>query len=223
LADAQIVLASDVDNPLLGTNGAATVFGPQKGASSFDISFLELALERFVHRLAAAIGPLGTTAARSAGAGAAGGVGYAALAVLHATRQPGVDIVLEFTGLADLIAGADLVITGEGSLDEQSFAGKTPIGVARTATRAGIPVIAVCGRTTLDSDALGYVGIQKAYPLTAIAATVTDSISRAPELLEQIGRTIGHEHAPPGTRTATNGPFRSTRTAPSALHTSPNQ
>lgn len=202
LADTQIVLASDVDNPLLGPNGAATVFGPQKGATSFDISFLELALERYVHQLAAAIGPVAETAARGAGSGAAGGVGYAALAVLRAVRRPGVEIVLDFTRLVDWIVGADLVITGEGSLDEQSFAGKTPIGVARVAAHAGIPVIAVCGRTSLDNDALNYVGIQKAYSLTTLAASVPDAIARAPELLEQTGRIIGHDiahrlHPPP--------------------------
>jgi len=196
LAGTQLVLASDVDNPLLGPNGAAAVFGPQKGASRRDVSFLELSLARYVDRLQSAIGALALTAACHPGAGAAGGVGYAALAVLHATRRPGVEIVLEFTGLDALIAGSDLVITGEGSLDEQSFAGKTPIGVARAATRAGVPVIAVCGRTLLDADALRRVGIQKAYPLTDLALTVADSIKRAPELLEQVGRTIGLEHAP---------------------------
>ncbi|AYF99284.1 glycerate kinase [Protaetiibacter intestinalis] len=208
LGEAQIVLASDVDNPLLGPNGAATVFGPQKGASRFDISFLELALERYVNRLAAVIGPVAETAARGAGSGAAGGVGYAALVALHARRRPGVDIVLEFARLADLIVGADLVITGEGSLDEQSFAGKTPIGVARVAAHAGIPVIAVCGRTSLDNDALEYVGIQKAYSLTTLATTAADAITRAPELIEQTGRIIGQDiahrlHPPPQAQPAT--------------------
>ena len=79
-------------------------------------------------------------------------MGYAAIAALAATRRPGIDVVLEFTGLADRLAGADLVITGEGSLDEQSLLGKTPMGVARAAARAGVPVVAVCGRTTLTPE-----------------------------------------------------------------------
>jgi glycerate kinase len=194
LLDVEIVLASDVNNSLLGSNGAAAIFGPQKGASPFDIEFLELALKRFVDRLFAALGPVAISATRQAGSGAAGGVGYAALAVLGASQKAGVEIVLDFTGLLDVLPTADLVITGEGSLDEQSFSGKTPVGVARAATKAGVPVVAVCGRTTLDDEALHYVGLTKAYPLTALATDSADAIARAGELLEQVATTILADH-----------------------------
>lgn len=194
LTHARIVLASDVDNPLLGSRGAAAVFGPQKGASPSDIASLEHALQRYVDRLAVAIGPRAVRAAHQPGAGAAGGVGYSALAVLHASREPGFDIVAQFTGLRALLDDAGLVITGEGSLDEQSLAGKTPIGVARIATTAGVPVIAVCGRTTLDQQALRDHGIYEVHTLINLAPTPAESIRRAPKLLEQIGQTIGRRH-----------------------------
>jgi glycerate kinase len=164
LADAEIILASDVDNPLVGRRGAAVVFGPQKGASSADVAELDAGLRRLVTVLDAAGGlPVSaSTAAAAEGAGAAGGVGFAAIA-LGATRRPGIDVVLEFTGLADRLPGADAVVTGEGSLDEQSLMGKTPIGVARAAAAAGVPVYAVCGRTTLSAEQIadaGFAGVR---------------------------------------------------------------
>ncbi|KFF58928.1 glycerate kinase [Cryobacterium sp. MLB-32] len=194
LVDASILLASDVDNPLLGDNGAATVFAPQKGASQAHVVLLESALTRFVAVLTDAGGR--AQSATAPGAGAAGGVGYAALAVLGATRRPGIDIVLEFTGLEERLAGADLVITGEGSLDQQSLAGKTPVGVARAAARAGVPVIAVCGRTTLNADDVERAGFLRAYPLTDLERDPALSMSRAGPLLERLGERIGWQHAP---------------------------
>ncbi|MET4134702.1 glycerate kinase [Pseudarthrobacter sp. PvP090] len=195
LDDARFVLASDVDNPLLGAEGAAAVFGPQKGATPADVAALDAALAHFVDVLAAEIGPRALKAAAAPGAGAAGGVGYAAIAVLAATRRPGIDVVLEFTGLADRLAGADLVITGEGSLDEQSLLGKTPMGVARAAARAGVPVVAVCGRTTLTPDQQNDSGFRQVYPLTSLEAKVEICIAEAGPLLEQLGKQIGAELA----------------------------
>ncbi|ABK05067.1 Glycerate kinase [Arthrobacter sp. FB24] len=195
LDDTRFVLASDVDNPLLGAEGAAAIFGPQKGAGPEDVSILNAALAHFVDVLAAEIGPRALKAAEAPGAGAAGGVGYAAIAVLAATRRPGIDVVLEFTGLADRLAGADLVITGEGSLDEQSLLGKTPMGVARAAARAGVPVVAVCGRTTLTPEQQKDSGFRQVYPLTSLEAKVEICIAEAAPLLEQLGKHIGAELA----------------------------
>ena len=195
LKDARFVLASDVDNPLLGPNGAAAVFGPQKGASAADVDTLDSALEHYVDILAEELGPRALNAAAAPGAGAAGGVGYAAIAVLAASRRPGIDVVLEFTGLVQRLAGADLVITGEGSLDEQSLLGKTPMGVARAAARAGIPVIAVCGRTTLTAEQLNAAGFQGTYALTGIEPDEQTCINEAGRLLEQLGELIGRELA----------------------------
>ncbi|WP_457946700.1 glycerate kinase [Pseudarthrobacter sp. alpha12b] len=190
LVDTRFVLASDVDNPLLGAQGAAAVFGPQKGAASQDVGMLDAALARFVEVLAREIGFRAVKAAEAPGAGAAGGVGYTAIAVLAATRRPGIDVVLEFTGLADRLGGADLVITGEGSLDEQSLLGKTPMGVARAAAAQGVPVVAVCGRTTLDADQAAAAGFEDIYALTALETDVNRCIAEAGPLLEQLGTQI---------------------------------
>ncbi|HEU4668317.1 MAG TPA: glycerate kinase [Arthrobacter sp.] len=195
LKDTRFVLASDVDNPLLGAQGAAAIFGPQKGATQQDVDMLDAALARFVEVLAREIGPEGSNnraikAAAAPGAGAAGGVGYAAIAILAATRRPGIDVVLEFTELEQRLAGADLVITGEGSLDEQSLLGKTPMGVARAAKAQGVPVIAVCGRTTLDQGQANAAGFEDVYALTELESNVDRCIAGAALLLEKLGSQI---------------------------------
>jgi glycerate kinase len=191
---------SAMRDPLLGAEGAATIFGPQKGASPQDVTLLEAALSHFVDVLAAEIGPRALKAALAPGAGAAGGVGYAAIAVLAATRRPGIDVVLEFTGLAGRLPGAELVITGEGSLDEQSLLGKTPLGVARAAALAGVPVIAVCGRTTLGPEQVRKSGFRELRALTELESNVDRCIAEAGPLLEQLARQIGLQLAagPPG-------------------------
>jgi glycerate kinase len=191
LVETRFVLASDVDNPLLGPQGAAAVFGPQKGATPQDVDLLDAALARFVEVLAREIGFRAERAAEAPGAGAAGGVGFAAIAVLAASRRPGIDVVLEFTQLAQRLAGADLVITGEGSLDEQSLLGKTPLGVARAAAAAGIPVMAVCGRTTLGRQELTDAGFEDVYALTELEGNMDTCIAEAARLLEQLGTQIG--------------------------------
>ncbi|MET3721333.1 MULTISPECIES: glycerate kinase [unclassified Arthrobacter] len=196
LEDTRFVLASDVDNPLLGPDGAAAVFGPQKGAATEDVRTLDSALARYVQVLGDELGSRALKAAEAPGAGAAGGVGYAAIAVLAASRRPGIDVVLEFTDLAHRLVGADLVITGEGSLDEQSLLGKTPMGVARAAALAGVPIIAVCGRTTLTADQLSAAGFQATFALTAIEDNVETCINEAGRLLEQIGTIIGNQLGP---------------------------
>lgn len=187
----EFVLASDVDNPLLGRTGAAAIFGPQKGATPDDVATLDAALAHFVQVLASETGPEAQDAAKAPGAGAAGGVGYIAIAALGAARRPGIDVVLEFTELEHRLAGADLVITGEGSLDEQSLLGKTPMGVARAAARSGIPVIAVCGRSTLSPEQLKESGFESVHALTGLEANVEKCIAEAGPLLEELGKHIG--------------------------------
>ena len=191
LKDTRFVLASDVDNPLLGARGAAAIFGPQKGAAQQDVELLDAALARFVEVLAREIGFRAVKAAEAPGAGAAGGVGYAAIAVLAATRRPGIDVVLEFTEVEQKLAGAHLVITGEGSLDEQSLLGKTPLGVARAAAAQGVPVIAVCGRSTLTQGEANAAGFEDVYALTELESNVDRCIAGAAQLLEQLGTRIG--------------------------------
>ncbi|WP_288026586.1 glycerate kinase, partial [Arthrobacter sp.] len=188
-------LASDVDNPLLGPDGAAAIFSPQKGATDAHVEHLEKALERYFRIMANALGTAAVDAIDAPGAGAAGGTGYAALAVLSAKRRPGIEVVLELTGLAEHLAGADVVITGEGSLDEQSLFGKAPMGVASAARTAGVNVIAVCGRTTLDEAALGGAGFARTFALTDLEPDVSRCMIHAGQLLERIGATIGMELA----------------------------
>jgi len=187
---AELTLAADVDNPLTGPDGAAAVYGPQKGASPADVARLDAGLERWAAVVAAAVG---TDWSRAPGAGAAGGVGFAALAVLGARLRPGIELVLELTGFTSRLAGADLVITGEGSLDAQSLAGKAPVGVARAAARLGIPVVAVAGRSTLTPPELAAAGIAAVYPLTAIEPDLGRCHAEAAGLLRQVGRLIARD------------------------------
>ena len=191
LEESRFTLASDVDNPLLGPSGAAAIFGPQKGATPADVIALDAALANFISVLAGEIGIRAERAAVAPGAGAAGGVGYIAIAALAAARRPGIDVVLEFTELEQRLAGADLVITGEGSLDEQSLLGKTPMGVARAAARAGIPVIAVCGRSTLSPEQLAEAGFRTVHALTDFESNVEKCMAEAGPLLEELGKHIG--------------------------------
>ncbi len=194
LADAEVVLASDVDNPLLGSRGAAAVYGPQKGATPDDVARLDGALRVWSGAVARALdvpaGAAGHPAAHVAGAGAAGGVGFAAIAVLGATARPGIDLMLELTGLGEHLPGADLVVTGEGSLDEQTLHGKAPAGVAAAARAAGVPVVAVAGRNLLSPRQLTDAGVRRAYALTDIESDVQRCISDPGPLLERLGRRI---------------------------------
>lgn len=194
IAEATIVLASDVDNPLLGDRGAAAVFAPQKGASADDVAALEAGLSRFAALLEGQAGVRPST--EHPGAGAAGGVGYAAMAVLGARREPGVDVIQRLTGLGERIAAADLVITGEGSLDDQSLGGKTPLGVAAAARAAGVPVVAVCGRSTLTAEEAADAGFVAVLPLSELEPDAAASMANATALLAQVGRRIAAEIIP---------------------------
>jgi glycerate kinase len=190
VAATRFLLAADVTNPLTGTTGAAAVFGPQKGATGAEIVQLDGNLARLRDCLIAALGDRAGELALAPGAGAAGGVGYAALTVLGAERRPGIDVVLELVGLAARLAGADLVITGEGSLDQQSLGGKTPVGVARLARGAGVPVVAVCGRTTLTRAEAEGAGFSRVYALTDLEPDPARCMSEAGPLLQRVGSAI---------------------------------
>jgi glycerate 2-kinase len=150
---ARVTLASDVDSPLTGPSGAARMFAAQKGANQQQVAELEEALVAWARLLAEATG---VDVSTQPGAGAAGGVGFAALAVLGARMRPGVELVLDLVGFHRHLAGARLVVTGEGSLDQQSLRGKAPLGVATAAVGRGLPVVAVVGRSLLsDGEARG--------------------------------------------------------------------
>jgi glycerate 2-kinase len=191
VAGARIVVASDVDNPLLGGGrGAAAVFGPQKGASPDDVRRLDEGLARWAQVVGDAVG---RNYAEQPGAGAAGGTGFAALALLNAELRPGIELILDMFRFPDTVAGADLVVTGEGSLDEQSLTGKAPIGVARAAAKAGVPVVAVAGRSALNQNQLERAGILTAYRLSDLEPDPARSMANAAALLRRVGRRIAAE------------------------------
>ena len=191
LAAAEIVVACDVDNPLTGPSGAAAVYGPQKGATAEDVTRLDAALDRFADEVARVTG---VDHRNEPGAGAAGGLGFAALAVLGATLRPGIDLVLELLDFRQHLEGTDLVIVGEGSLDLQTLHGKAPVGVARLAGAEGARVVAVCGRCLLDQDQLSGAGIGAAYACADLEPDPRRSMSEAAALLERIGARIAVEH-----------------------------
>ncbi|MEU5593147.1 glycerate kinase [Streptomyces sp. NPDC020298] len=192
LSSVEFVLASDVDNPLTGPKGAPAVYGPQKGASPDDVEALDAALAHYAKVLEAAVGPQAAEYAASAGAGAAGGIGYGAL-LLGAVFRPGIEVMLDVLGFAPALAWAELVITGEGSLDEQTLHGKAPAGVAAAARAAGKEVVAVCGRLALPPEALGRAGIRRAYPLTGVEPDVAACIADAGPILERVAESIAHD------------------------------
>ena len=156
ISGATIVAACDVDHALLGDAGAARVFGPQKGASPKEVEVLEEGLATLATRIRK---DLGTDIAELPRAGAAGGTGAGLRAFFGAELGPGFDVVAEATHLRDEIARADLVLTGEGSLDDQSLGGKAPIGVARMALELGVPCYAVAGEVSAEPGALRREGI----------------------------------------------------------------
>ena len=186
----EITVACDVDNPLTGPRGAAAVYGPQKGADADQVRRLDAALGRWADVVAEATG---ADIRDHPGAGAAGGVGFAALAVLGGELRSGIELVLELVDFASGLDGAALVVTGEGALDEQTLHGKAPAGVAAAAARAGVPVVAVCGVNHLDHDRLRAAGIGAAYALTDIEPDRQRCLTEGAALLEQIAERIA-EH-----------------------------
>ncbi|WP_416223337.1 glycerate kinase [Streptomyces hygroscopicus] len=192
LASVDLVLASDVDNPLTGPKGAPAVYGPQKGATPDDVEALDAALAHYAEVLEEAVGPRAAECAASPGAGAAGGIGYGAL-LLGARFRPGIEVMLDVLGFAPALDRASLVITGEGSLDEQTLHGKAPAGVAAAARAAGKEVVAVCGRLTLRPEALEKAGILRAYPLTEVEPDVATCIAEAGPILQRVAERIARD------------------------------
>ncbi|MFF1905821.1 glycerate kinase [Kitasatospora sp. NPDC058218] len=187
LTGVEVVVACDVDNPLLGPRGATAVYGPQKGADGDDLVVLEEGLTRFADLVGEAVG---RDVREAPGAGAAGGVGFAALALLGATMRPGIELMLELLGFDEAVRGARLVVTGEGCLDAQTLHGKAPAGVAAAATRAGVRVAAVAGRLELSEREWRAAGFTTAYALTDLAEQPGDSMTRAAELAEVAGERL---------------------------------
>jgi glycerate kinase len=149
LSKAKIEVACDVDNPLYGRRGAAHVYGPQKGAGPKMVERLDKGLINFARIVKE---ELGKDVASIPGAGAAGGLGAGLVAFTGAELKPGTDIVIDVTGLEKKFKDADLVISGEGAMDEQTYYGKSAYGVARLASKYGIPTITINGSVLVNRD-----------------------------------------------------------------------
>ena len=192
LSGVEFLLATDVDNPLLGPAGAAAVYAPQKGASPQDVIVLEEGLAWWADVAEAAVG---RKARELPGAGAAGGLGFAAQLFFGARTRPGIELLLEMTAFDDHLAGARLVITGEGALDEQTLRGKAPAGVARAAAAHdhAVPTVAVCGVCLLSEAQLRAAGIAAAYALTDIEPDVAKCLAAPGPLLERLAARIADD------------------------------
>lgn len=193
LSISHVVLASDVDNPLLGKHGAAAIYAPQKGARPDDVAHLESGLARFVSVLSRTFCPEAAQVADEPGAGAAGGIGFAALAALGADRRSGIEVLLEVLGFEEALADATYVITGEGRLDEQTLHGKAPAGVAHAAQRRGLPVAAVCGLLELTPRQLDEAGFAAAYALSEFEPDPKRSMAEPLPILERLGERLAAE------------------------------
>ena len=187
LKSVSVEVAADVDNPLCGPHGASFIFGRQKGASPEQIEWLDKALGHFADCCARV---LERDVREEPGAGAAGGMGFAAKAFLGAGFRPGVEVVAELVGLAEKVKGADLVITGEGRCDIQTLRGKTPMGVARVARQQGVPVVIIAGTLGEGYEGLYEHGIDAAFAVVSGPMSLADACQQAPRLLQERARDI---------------------------------
>jgi len=182
----RIIAATDVRNPLLGERGATRTFGPQKGAAPALLEVLEKALARLADVV---VRDLGCDSREAVGAGAAGGLGFGLMSFCGATIRPGFDLVAEVLNLEAAIQRADVVISGEGSLDDQTLEGKAPAGVARLARKMGKRVYAIVGCATENPAVLQvFDGV---YALASPSITRDEAMSRTQELLREQARELG--------------------------------
>jgi glycerate 2-kinase len=187
LESVKIEVACDVDNPLTGKRGASHIFGPQKGATQDMVEILDNNLHHFARII---MKDIGKDSEQVPGAGAAGGLGGGLMAFLSAELKRGVDIVLEATHLESQILDADFVITGEGKIDGQTIFGKTPIGVAKTAKRHNVPVIAIAGNVARDSEVVHEHGIDAVFSIVPGVVSLEDAFKNAHTYVEKIAANI---------------------------------
>jgi len=179
LSDTTFIVARDVKNPLLGANGAAQVFSPQKGATVEDVEILEQSLSHFASLV-------GGDYASLPGAGAAGGFGYMAYAFLKAEAQSGIDLILDLVDFDSHLVGADYIVTGEGRFDSQSIQGKAPWGILRRAEKFAIPTYLVCG----DADNQHGSKFKEIFTLTSLEPDIDFCIKNTAALVTQLGAQI---------------------------------
>lgn len=191
IEEAEFLIASDVNNPLCGPLGASAIFGPQKGADKSMIKTLDETLHHFasiIHKRT------GVDVLELTGAGAAGGMGAALIAFLDAEVKSGIEITMEYMGLPSEIQDANLIVTGEGKLDQQTLGGKVISGVCKLAKDSDIPVIAICGSTNLSGKQLDELGLIAAFSIVPGPCTLDEAIENTidwtADRMEQITRTL---------------------------------
>ncbi|MCR2847692.1 glycerate kinase [Heyndrickxia coagulans] len=187
LKEVQIFVASDVTNPLCGENGASHVFGPQKGATKEMVALLDTNLS---HYAAIIKEQLGKDVAEVPGAGAAGGLGAGLMVFTDAVLKSGIELVVEYTGLEQKVKDADIVLTGEGSIDFQTQFGKAPYGVARAAKKHGKPVIAVAGYVGEQIDVLYEKGIDAIFGILPRPMALEDALQTGATNIERTCENI---------------------------------
>lgn len=184
IAEAHITVLSDVRNCLCGENGASYIYGPQKGAKPEDVEVLDKILENYGNIIDNIVGK---AFSKEPGSGAAGGLGYALLSICRAEFKEGIVKIMELIELENLIKDADLVITGEGRIDNQSVNGKAPVGIAKTAKKYNIPVIAVVGSSARNLDDIYANGIDLVMDIINEPMNLERAIHDVKELLEFAG------------------------------------
>jgi glycerate kinase len=185
-----LVLATDVDNPLLEPSGAAAIYGPQKGADGDTVRLLERGLAHWASLL---LTHTNVDVRSVPGAGAAGGAGFPLLAAANAQIQPGVDVLMALTAFEKRLEGATLMIVGKGSLDRQSLWGKGPVGAARLARSMGIGVVAIVGVNTLSRDELDDAAIDRVYAMTDIESDLSTCMENTNEILAQLAHNLAFD------------------------------
>ena len=187
LAECQIEVACDVDNPLTGERGASAIFGPQKGATPDMVQSLDAGLKHFAAIIER---DLGVAVDAMAGAGAAGGMGAAMMAFLKGQLRPGCEIIAHAVGLEAAVRDADLVITGEGRIDQQTIFGKTPFGVATVAKQFGKPVIGIAGGLGANAQVVHDHGIDAIFSVLSRICTLQDALAEAEHNVRASARNI---------------------------------
>ncbi len=182
----------DVDNPLVGPTGAASVYSPQKGADPETVKELEAFSRLFADVVERS---LGMTLRSMPGAGAAGGLGFGLAAFLGAELRPGIDVMIEAAGLRERARGADLLVTGEGRMDSQSLRGKAPSGIAAIAEELGVACVAFCGYVDGPREALVPEPFRAIFEVASVADSIEDAVRRGPELLCRLARQRAGELA----------------------------
>lgn len=187
LHDIDVSAACDVTNPLTGPNGAAVVYGPQKGASSDQVTRLDAGLANLARVIKM---DLGIEIADLPGSGAAGGLGGGLHAFLGAALTPGIDLVIDVVGLKQHLTDADLVITAEGQIDAQTRFNKAPAGVARLAKAAAVPCIAICGSVGEDSESLHDIGVDAVFSICSGPQSQAQAMREAGKLLARASEQV---------------------------------